>query len=60
MAAGRMAELARTYMPLLPAIFRLESDFVYPWVQGFSAPIFATYWKYLDIDLAQRKAAARY
>ena len=59
-AAGTMSELARTYMPLLPAVFRLESNFVYPWVHGFSAPIFATYWKYLDIDLAQRKAATRH
>ena len=55
-----MSELARTYMPLLPAVFRLESNFVYPWVHGFSAPIFATYWKYLDIDLAQRKAATHH
>ncbi len=51
-----MNELARTYMPLLPAIFRLENDFVQPWVQGFSPPVFSTYWKYLDIDLEQRRA----
>ncbi|MEP6655817.1 MAG: ABC transporter substrate-binding protein [Betaproteobacteria bacterium] len=59
-AAGVMSELARTYTPLLPAVFRLESNFVQPWVHGFSAPIFATYWKYLDIDLAQRQAATRH
>ena len=54
-AAHKMNELARTSMPLLPAIFRLESDFVRPWVQGFNPPVFSTYWKYLDIDLDRRK-----
>jgi len=58
-AAHKMNELARTYMPLLPAIFRLESDFVRPWVQGFSPPVFSTYWKYLDIDLEQRRQAIK-
>jgi hypothetical protein len=29
---------------------------VQPWIQGFSAPIFKQYYKFLDIDLAlQRK-----
>ena len=54
-AARKMSELARTYMPELPAIFRLENDFVQPWLLGFRPPIFSTYWKYLDIDLARRK-----
>jgi hypothetical protein len=44
-------------MPLLPVAFRLESNFVQPWVQGFSAPIFSSYWKYLDIDLDRRRKA---
>jgi ABC-type transport system substrate-binding protein len=54
-AARRMSELARTYTPMLPAIFRLENDFVQPWLRGFSPPVFSTYWKYLDIDLERRK-----
>jgi ABC-type transport system substrate-binding protein len=54
-AARKMSELARTYMPELPAIFRLENNFVQPWLLGFRPPVFATYWKYLDIDLARRR-----
>jgi oligopeptide transport system substrate-binding protein len=54
-AARKMSELARTYTPLLPVIFRLENDFVQPWLRGFSSPVFSTYWKYLDIDLDPRK-----
>ncbi len=56
-AARRMSEIARAYMPMLPAVFRVESNFVQPWVQGFSPPIFHPYWKYLDIDLARRRQA---
>jgi ABC-type transport system substrate-binding protein len=56
-AARTMTELAQTYMPELPVIFRQENDFVQPWLLGFRPPVFATYWKYLDIDLAQRRHA---
>jgi ABC-type transport system substrate-binding protein len=58
-AARRMNELARTYVPMIPAIFRLQNDFVQPWLQGFAPPVFSTYWKYLDIDLAARRKAGR-
>jgi ABC-type transport system substrate-binding protein len=58
-AARRMDELARNWMPELPAVFRLENDFVQPWVEGFSPPIFRPYWKYLDLDQALRSAAGR-
>ncbi len=54
-AARRMTEIALTYMPELPSAFRLESNFVHPWVQGFSPMIFSSYWKYLDIDLDARR-----
>ena len=53
-AARKMTEIAYTYMPELPALFRLESNIVQPWVQGFAPPIFTSYWKYLDIDLGKR------
>jgi ABC-type transport system substrate-binding protein len=56
-AARRMGDVARTYMPLLPVAFRLESVVVQPWVQGFAPMTFSTYWKFLDIDLDRRRAA---
>jgi ABC-type transport system substrate-binding protein len=55
-AARSMTEIAQTYMPELPLIFRQENNFVQPWLLGFRPPVFATYWKYLDIDLARRQA----
>jgi ABC-type transport system substrate-binding protein len=59
-AASRAAsEIAATYVPLIPTIFRLENDFVQPWVLGYNKPIYITYWKYVDIDLARRRQAGR-
>jgi ABC-type transport system substrate-binding protein len=59
-AASRAAsEIASTYVPLIPTIFRLQNDFVQPWVLGYNKPLYITYWKYLDIDLARQRAAAR-
>ena len=56
-AARKMNDIALTWMPEMPAVFRLESNILQPWVQGYAPPIFTSYYKYLDIDLAQRKAA---
>ncbi|HET7033037.1 MAG TPA: ABC transporter substrate-binding protein, partial [Casimicrobiaceae bacterium] len=53
--ARRMSEIARTFVPIIPAIFRLESDFVQPWIQGYRPQMFQTYWKYVDIDLARQR-----
>ena len=39
------------------SIFRLENDFVQPWLKGFTPPVFNTYWKYLDIDLELQQRA---
>jgi ABC-type transport system substrate-binding protein len=59
-AARRMSEIANTFVPIIPAIFRLENDFTQPWIQGYRPQRFQTYWKYVDIDLVrQRQAAGR-
>ncbi|MBS0319547.1 MAG: hypothetical protein JSR18_03330 [Proteobacteria bacterium] len=48
-SAAGMARIAETYVPLQPLVFRLENDFVQPWLEGFAPPAFDTYWKYLDL-----------
>ncbi|MDQ6618250.1 MAG: hypothetical protein M3Z31_00885, partial [Pseudomonadota bacterium] len=50
-AARAMNEIAHTYTPIIPLIFRLENDFVQPWVHGYAPPVFSSYWKYLDVDV---------
>jgi len=57
--ARTMTEIARTYMPMLPNVFRLENYIVHPWVEGFAPFVFQPYWKYLDIDLGRRPANGR-
>ena len=57
-SARMMSELARTYMPQLPVVFRYENNFVQPWVLGFRPPVFSSYWKYLDIDIDRRRRGA--
>jgi oligopeptide transport system substrate-binding protein len=54
-AARRMNDIAGTYMPLLPVYFRLESDYVQPWLMGYNPFVFSSYWKYLDVDTSKRK-----
>lgn len=54
-AARTMNAVARAYMPMLPAYFRLESAYVQPWLAGFRPQRFSTYWKYLDVDTAKRR-----
>jgi ABC-type transport system substrate-binding protein len=54
-AARTMFGIARTYMPQLPVYFRLESNYVQPWLSGFRPGVFSSYWKYLDVDPAKRK-----
>ena len=48
--ARRMSEIAKTYVPIIPAIFRLENDYVQPWLLGYRPQIFQTYWKSVVSD----------
>ena len=57
-ASRRMSEIAWAYAPLVPVAFRHENYFAHPWVQGLAPFAFDNYWKYLDIDVKRRKAAA--
>ena len=51
------ASVTVTGMPQMPAVYRLESNLVQPWVRGFAPPVFTSYWKYLDIDVDRRRRA---
>jgi len=58
-AARAASEIAATYVPLIPTIFRLENNFVQPWVLGYYKLLYTSYWKYLDIDLPRKQQAQR-
>jgi oligopeptide transport system substrate-binding protein len=57
-ASRAASDIAATYAPFIPAIFRLENDFVQPWVLGYHKHPYSTYWKYVDIDLALQKRSS--
>ena len=42
---------------MLPLMVDIENAFAQPWVQGYHRSPFGSYYQYLDIDLARRKAA---
>ncbi len=53
----KMSDLVGGYAPLLLGVYRYENLVIYPWVLGFKYNSFMTHpWKFLDIDLARRKA----
>ena len=58
-AARKLSQIAASYVPVMPTIFRQQNDFAQPWVQGYSAMRYATYWKYLDIDPTRQSQAQR-
>ena len=57
--ARTMAEIAQAYMPMTLHTNGIGNVLVYPWVLGYQPSQFAQSWKYLDIDVAKRRAAAK-
>ena len=58
MAAARtMHDIVAAYVPMLPMVVDVENAFVQPWVSGYNRSPFATYYKYVDIDLAKKREA---
>ena len=52
--ARTMSALTQVYAPMIPLMVDVENAFVQPWVAGYNRSPFATYYKYVDIDLARR------
>ena len=58
-SVAAMNALLKYYVPMIPLVFRTESELVQPWLKGFAPPVFNSYFKYLDIDLDAQRAASR-
>lgn len=55
---ARMSEMTSAYMPLMLGTYRYRTVLMQPWLPGLRPDsFFREPWKYLDIDLARRKAA---
>jgi ABC-type transport system substrate-binding protein len=49
-----MSAITAAYAPMIPLMVDVENAFVQPWVTGYNRSPFATYYKFVDIDLARR------
>ena len=55
-----MDRLILAYAPVRLGVHRIFNHLIYPWVKGYKKhPILYTNWKYLDIDVAERRAALK-
>jgi ABC-type transport system substrate-binding protein len=57
--SGKMSEIVAAYVPMTLHTHGVANVLVHPWVQGYAISGFGQSWKYLDLDLAKRKAAGR-
>ena len=57
--ARKMSEIVGAYAPILYRLYPVGNAFVHPWVKGYYPASFGFTWKYVDIDLAKRRAASR-
>jgi hypothetical protein len=56
----KMSGLVNSYAPWLLTAYRYENILVQPWVVGRKYSVFDWHpWKFYDIDLERRKAAAK-
>ena len=57
--ARRMSDISQVYMPMQLSTFGVGNTLLYPWIEGYWPSQFGFSWKYLDIDLAKRKATGK-
>ncbi|MEO8677140.1 MAG: ABC transporter substrate-binding protein [Casimicrobiaceae bacterium] len=57
--ARKMSDISQSWMPMILHTYVVGNVIHYPWVLGYWPSQFGGSWKYADIDLAKKKAAAR-
>jgi ABC-type transport system substrate-binding protein len=54
--ARKMSDISQVWMPMILHTYGVGNVLHYPWVLGYWPSQFGGAWKYVDIDLAKRKA----
>jgi ABC-type transport system substrate-binding protein len=57
--ARKMSEISQAYMPMILHTYGVGNVLFYSWLQGYWPSQFGFSWKYADIDLGIRAAAAK-
>jgi ABC-type transport system substrate-binding protein len=56
--ARKMSEITQAWVPMILHPYGVGNVIYYPWVLGYWPSPFGGSWKYADLDVALRKAAA--
>jgi ABC-type transport system substrate-binding protein len=56
--ARKMSELSQAWVPMILHTYGIGNVVYYPWLSGYWPSQFGASWKYADLDVARRKAAA--
>ncbi|MEO5764732.1 MAG: ABC transporter substrate-binding protein [Casimicrobiaceae bacterium] len=57
--ARRMSDVVAAHAPILYRTYPVGNAFLQPWLKGYYPSSFGFSWKYLDIDLANRRTARK-
>jgi len=57
--ARKMSDIAKNFVPVMIQVYPVGHAFWQPWLLGYYPSAFGFTWKYLDIDVAKRKAAGK-
>ena len=57
--ARRMSDVVNAFVPVVLQVFPVGNAFSQPWLLGYHPAPFGFAWKYMDIDLAKKKAAGK-
>ena len=54
-----MAEVVNAFVPLVLQVYPVGNAFAQPWLLGYYPAPFGFNWKYMDIDVARKRAAVK-
>jgi len=57
--ARTMSDVVAAYAPIVYQAYPVENAFLQPWLNGYYPASFGFSWKYVDIDLARKRAARK-
>lgn len=57
--ARRMSDIVQAYAPIFYQVYPIGNAFAQPWLKGYYPSIFGFSWKYLDIDVAKKRATRK-
>ena len=54
-----MSDIVNAFVPFMIQVYPVGNAFTQPWLLGYHPSPFGFGWKYLDIDVAKKRAAGK-